>query len=841
METLGKQDPPSPPSDGTIEDRQSKKARQHNDEPPDKSSNKIGLIDVVMHSADPNPVNPVAPPISYSDTLMGASRMEQPQDEFLLDGDEIEILDGDVTCESVDGLISIVFSDHVQALVEKCFAQTFVVKLLVASAIRLFEARSLNFRSPHKRSVSWTLRIIISFVTFSSHIDYLQDLFDGHWTIFGHYLNVEPWSSNFLVSPARPTKVVAWICLSDYQIESGRRGRFARMAFRVDLKKPLISTILVNGRVQLVEYESLPTICFSCGIYSHAQDNCTNAVSSDKLDTHPLLAMKQHLIILDDLFGNNSNPKIATVIADYDMDQELLQQSAAMTLMQLDHTDLCGPLTVALNDTVSVPGMETEGCGNPRSFMAIQQYLRDYSPDVVGFLEPISNASKRKLLWRHLRYLASIISSPWILLGDFNATLFVFYMKDCARSSGPYKDFQEFLFDLDLRGMGFQGPQFTWLCGSALVRLDRVRYNSTYDKLFRMLLSYTSCSSGRIIELSSLILATLISPGFLAVIGAMMKIYSAMRSSFTLNSSLFRAIFPMELILVLGVFPISRQRHHIHNAVSTGNCKPFRLVHNGSPVSHLLFVDDLILNAQADPTQAKLNDSILTESGVFFSHKDVYWVILLRQKYKVLSCFPLSISRLACSTLWHGLSNVWELLRSNIAWSLGNGGTIRLWDDVWVPALDESILYVLRDCPTVCGLWHKLLCTDQHDFFSSDLRQWMLDNLRARTTLPTTNIPWNILFLTLLWQLWKRGNEFVFSDVCWPLNELLHCSIVWVRHFVKSGSPGIPRPRALSVELFAHMMVHEFSAFARILGFHSSFTQSCGESSMACKRFGLWD
>ncbi|KAK8554740.1 hypothetical protein V6N13_093714 [Hibiscus sabdariffa] len=46
------------------------------------------------------------------------------------------------------------------------------------------------------------------------------------------------------------------------------------MALSVDLSKPLISKLIVNGRVQLVEYESLPVICFHCGRYGHAKEGC---------------------------------------------------------------------------------------------------------------------------------------------------------------------------------------------------------------------------------------------------------------------------------------------------------------------------------------------------------------------------------------------------------------------------------------------------------------------------------------------------------------------------------------------------------------------------------------
>ena len=61
----------------------------------------------------------------------------------------------------------------------------------------------------------------------------------------------------------------------DYNTEdSNKRGKFARLAVRVSLVKPLVSQIKVNGQMQLVEYERLPMIYFSCGKYGHFTEDC---------------------------------------------------------------------------------------------------------------------------------------------------------------------------------------------------------------------------------------------------------------------------------------------------------------------------------------------------------------------------------------------------------------------------------------------------------------------------------------------------------------------------------------------------------------------------------------
>ncbi|XP_039039519.1 uncharacterized protein LOC120177440 [Hibiscus syriacus] len=140
--------------------------------------------------------------------------------------------------------------------------------------------------------------------------DFLNAISVGPWTIFGNYLTVETWSIEFSTTQPYPQKAGAWIHLSglpvtlykrgiinemgecmrlvvrmDYRNDSGRQGRFARMAVTIDLHKPLVSKLLISGNIQIVEYESLPRICFSYGKYGHVQDHCPDL--APKVDTAP--------------------------------------------------------------------------------------------------------------------------------------------------------------------------------------------------------------------------------------------------------------------------------------------------------------------------------------------------------------------------------------------------------------------------------------------------------------------------------------------------------------------------------------------------------------------------
>lgn len=117
--------------------------------------------------------------------------------------------------------------------------------------------------------------------------------------MFGHYLTVHPWSPDFcplhhelshvkgwVRIPGLPTKyykksvvraigeVLDKVLKIDYNTTSGARWKFARMVVLLDLTKPLTSKIEVDGWLLRIEYEGLPSICFSCEHYGHLEETC---------------------------------------------------------------------------------------------------------------------------------------------------------------------------------------------------------------------------------------------------------------------------------------------------------------------------------------------------------------------------------------------------------------------------------------------------------------------------------------------------------------------------------------------------------------------------------------
>ncbi|KAE8703835.1 hypothetical protein F3Y22_tig00110462pilonHSYRG00168 [Hibiscus syriacus] len=125
---------------------------------------------------------------------------------------------------------------------------------------------------------------------FQNDEDYEKVLAEGPWIIYGQYLTVQPWTMDFRTSQQYRTNMIVWIRFPglpeymykrkilyeignlvgkvaklDFHSATSNKMRFSRITVYVDLKKPLMSLVVVGNKIQVVEYENLPLVCFSCG------------------------------------------------------------------------------------------------------------------------------------------------------------------------------------------------------------------------------------------------------------------------------------------------------------------------------------------------------------------------------------------------------------------------------------------------------------------------------------------------------------------------------------------------------------------------------------------------
>ncbi|MBA0640836.1 hypothetical protein Goklo_023738, partial [Gossypium klotzschianum] len=167
---------------------------------------------------------------------------------------DFELQDGDVATEVVDGVSSITFFDRIHQFIERKVAWKIVIKLL---------GKKIGFNALlNKVSSLWKL----------GNQFQLMDLENDFYLIrfhdkddFDKVLVGGPWVIDQVISP---------VVKINKHTNTTVRGCFARLAVCVDLKKLLISKVRINGRRQRVEYESLPNVYFTCGLYEYSSTLC---------------------------------------------------------------------------------------------------------------------------------------------------------------------------------------------------------------------------------------------------------------------------------------------------------------------------------------------------------------------------------------------------------------------------------------------------------------------------------------------------------------------------------------------------------------------------------------
>ncbi|CAL1406861.1 unnamed protein product [Linum trigynum] len=77
----------------------------------------------------------------------------------------------------------------------------------------------------------------------------------------------------------------------DFHTQHQQRAKFARMAVELDLSKPLVTRVRLDGKWQYIEYENLPAVCFECGKIGHTNSFCPSLAANTPAVTTGTLTM----------------------------------------------------------------------------------------------------------------------------------------------------------------------------------------------------------------------------------------------------------------------------------------------------------------------------------------------------------------------------------------------------------------------------------------------------------------------------------------------------------------------------------------------------------------------
>ncbi|KAL4386403.1 hypothetical protein GQ457_09G026060 [Hibiscus cannabinus] len=242
--------------------------------------------------------------VSYADIVGGLTRGDDKDkdgaEKLPCDPNKVEVLDEDCVIDKSGKFPTIKFSERVHKLIDSNMRNVIIVRLL---------GRNIGYQTLLNRIYAlWKPAGEVQLIDLENNYflvrvedprDYKKILTDGPWTIYGNYLTVQPWSRSFSTLEKHPSRVVVWVRLPglpyryyskapfrriakivgdvvkvDYNTKAGERGKFARLAVTVDLNKPLVPCIGIDGFIQNLEYEGLHHICYSCGVYGHLQEYC---------------------------------------------------------------------------------------------------------------------------------------------------------------------------------------------------------------------------------------------------------------------------------------------------------------------------------------------------------------------------------------------------------------------------------------------------------------------------------------------------------------------------------------------------------------------------------------
>lgn len=163
--------------------------------------------------------------------------------------------------------------------------------------------------------------IDVGFGCYVARFDDVNDckhvLMDEPWKLFDNYIVTQRWRPDFDPKSSKMEKMAVWVRLPGLPVEyfcedvihmilqhvgtplkldkttaGVERGRFARAAIEIDLSKPLVLKVMVRKRVQLVGFEGLHVICFTCGQVGHRSEHCPEKVmdsepaKNTKMDTN---------------------------------------------------------------------------------------------------------------------------------------------------------------------------------------------------------------------------------------------------------------------------------------------------------------------------------------------------------------------------------------------------------------------------------------------------------------------------------------------------------------------------------------------------------------------------
>ena len=183
-----------------------------------------------------------------------------------------------------------------------------IVKLVGRTVgLNYMQSKLAQLWKPKGRMDCIDLSYGFSLVRFFSK-EYLERVIKrGSWFIGDHFLSLRLWEPFFKPSTVNVSLIAIWIKLNEFPIElyetellreigesigkvlrinshiaMEARDRYARLCIQIDINKPLANSILIGRFKQVVTYEGIHKLCFSCGRIRHKVKACPYTICKEK-------------------------------------------------------------------------------------------------------------------------------------------------------------------------------------------------------------------------------------------------------------------------------------------------------------------------------------------------------------------------------------------------------------------------------------------------------------------------------------------------------------------------------------------------------------------------------
>ncbi|KAJ4839687.1 hypothetical protein Tsubulata_032272 [Turnera subulata] len=215
---------------------------------------------------------------SYKDKLTRGPSMGV-EDDAWLEEEEAEYEDGDICIIDGENGPEVELWDAFISRLQKSWKRAVILKVLGRNVG--YMALKNKLQSLWKPTGPYRVIDIENnyFVArFANDMDYENVLLNGPWLPLGRYHSRILCTLGDLVG--RTVKI-------DQNTAKSRRGRLAKVAVAIDLKKPVKDTVILQKEEIKVSYEGLPLICQSCDLIGHNPLLCPTRHANSSTDPQP--------------------------------------------------------------------------------------------------------------------------------------------------------------------------------------------------------------------------------------------------------------------------------------------------------------------------------------------------------------------------------------------------------------------------------------------------------------------------------------------------------------------------------------------------------------------------